>query len=86
MSVYLLMVLFVLAVCAIGCLLGIFKAVEKLAKSIFSIGAELAKINAKLEKIEAINVDEQESDTSLEALEAAVSNFEKLKRIDLTKS
>jgi len=74
-------VVFVMAGCAIGCLLGICRAIEKLVKGIFSIGAELTKMNAKLERIEAINGD----DTSLEAIEAAFSNFEKLKRIDVTK-
>ena len=74
-------VLFAMAGCAIGCFLGIYRAIEKLVKGILSIGVELTKMNAKLERIEAVNGD----DTSLETLEAAFSNFEKLKRIDLTK-
>jgi len=57
-----------------------------------SVGAELAKMNAKIEKIEAVNKDDPKKpadqyapDPSLEEIEAAISNFEKLKRIDLTK-
>jgi hypothetical protein len=38
-------------------------------------------MNAKLESVEAVKGD----DTELEAIEAAVSDFEKLKRIDLTR-
>ncbi len=86
MSIYLMVVLSAMAGCAIGCLLGIYKALEKLAKSISSIGSELKKMNEKLAAIEAVNRDEQESETGLESLEAAISNFEKLKRIDLTKT
>ncbi len=67
-----------MAGCAIACLLLICRAIHKLAKGILSIGAELQKMNAKLERIEAVSGD----DTSLEAVEAAFSNFEKLKRID----
>ena len=92
MSIWQITVLFAMAGCAICCLLGICRAIEKLAKGIFSIGAEITKMNAKLESIEAVNrddpkkpMDQSESDTSLEDLEAAISNFEKLKRIDLTK-
>ena len=93
MSIWQISVLFAMAGCAIGCLLGIYKALEKLAKGILSIGAELTKMNAKLQSIEAVNredpkkpMDESDSETSIEAIEAAISNFEKLKRIDLTKS
>jgi hypothetical protein len=73
--------LFAMAGCAIVCLLGICRAVEKLVKGILSIRAELTKMNAKLESVEAVKGD----DTELEAIEAAVSDFEKLKRIDLTR-
>ena len=82
MSTWQIAVLFALAGCAIGCLLGIFRAIEKLVKGVLSVGAELTKINAKLESVEAVKGD----DTSLEAIEAAVSGFEKLKRVDLTKA
>ena len=69
----------VVAGCAvIGCLWGICRAIEKLARNLFTVVAELTKINAKLERIEAVNGD----DNSLESLEAAFANFEKLKRID----
>ena len=84
--------LFVMAGCAICCLLGICIAIDKLARGIFSIGAEITKMNAKLESIEVVNrddpkkpMDQSEPDTSLEDLEAAISNLEKLERIDLTK-
>jgi len=49
-------------------------------KGVSSLKAELSKMSSKLERIEAVNGD----DTSLEAMEAAFSNFEKLKRVDLT--
>ncbi len=81
MSTWQIPVLFAMAVCVIGCLLGILRAIEKLAKGISTIGAELAKTNAKLESIEVAKPTE---DTSFEDIEAALSNFEKLKRIDLT--
>ncbi len=80
MSTWQITVLFVMAICAIGCLFGICRAIEKLAKGIHSLGAELTKVNAKLERIEAVSGD----DTSLEAIETAFSNFEKLKRLDPT--
>jgi hypothetical protein len=81
-------VLFVMAAGTIGCLLGILRSIQKLTKSMFSIGAELTKINSKLESIETVGRDDAEKPTDecepgLEALEAAISNFEKLKRIDL---
>ncbi len=76
-------VLVALAGCVIGCLLGILIAIEKVVRGISSIGMALTKLNANLERIEAITT---EDDTSLEAVEAALSNFEKLKRIDLAKS
>ena len=92
MSIWQISVLFAMAGCAIGCLLGIYKALEKLAKGILSIGAELTKLNTKLQSIEAVSrddskkpMDQSEPDTSLEDLEAAIANFEKLKRVDLTK-
>ena len=86
-------VVFVMAACAIGCLWGIYGAVKKLATSMVSIGAELTKMNEKLEIVEVRDnpkksKDHGEPDTSiegLEALEAAISSFERLKRIDSTK-
>ena len=91
-------VLLAVAGCAIGCLLvgcllGIWRVTAKLTKGILSIGAELTKLNAKIERIEAVNRDDPKKpmdrygpDPSFEDIEAAISNFEKLKRIDLTKS
>jgi|WetSurMetagenome_2_1015567.scaffolds.fasta_scaffold09364_2 hypothetical protein len=89
MSIWQITVFIGIAGCTIGCLLGIFRAIEKLAKSLFSIGAELTKINAKLESVEAVNSDDPKKpmdhyESDLEAIETAISSFEKLKRIDLT--
>jgi hypothetical protein len=93
MSTWQLVVLFVLAAGAIGCLLGICRAIGKLAKGIFSLQAEIKQMNAKLTSVETVSRDESgkpaeesEPDSALEALEAAISNFEKLKRVDLTKA
>jgi hypothetical protein len=81
MSIWQVIVLFAMAGCAIGCLLIIYKAIWKLTKAVSSIGSELTKINSKLERIEAVNGE----DTSLQAMEAAISNFEKLKRVEAAK-
>jgi hypothetical protein len=81
MSIWQVIVLFAMAGFAIGCLFGICRAIGKLTKGISSIGAELTKMNSKLERIEAVNGD----DTSLEAMEAAFSKFEKLKRVEIAK-
>ena len=78
MSIWQVIVIFAMAGLAIGCLLGICRALFKLARGISAMGAELTKMNSKLERIEAVNGD----DTSLEAMEAAFSNFEKLKRVE----
>jgi hypothetical protein len=91
MSIWVILILLALASCMIGCLFGIFKATERLANGIFSIRTELVKMNAKLERIEAVSgedsqrpMTQQESDVeAIEAIEAAISNFESLKRIDL---
>ncbi len=72
--------LFATAGCAIGCLVVICRAIQQAAKAILAVGAELKNMNTKLESIQAVGGD----DTSLEAVEAALSNFEKLKRIDKT--
>ncbi len=79
-----------IAGCALGCLFGIFKSIERLGQGIFAIRAELTKMNTKVEGIEAVNNTGPERpmgecEPDLADIEAAVSNFEKLKRIDLTK-
>ena len=84
-------VLFALTACAIVCLLAIRKAVERLTEAIFFVRTELTRINAKLVAVEAVNKDDshkplEDPDPSLEAIETAISNFEKLKRIDSTES
>ncbi len=92
MSIWLILILLAMAGCMIGCLYGIFRATEGLANGIFSVRTELVKMNAKLDRIEAVSgedsqrsMGQQESDVeAIEAIEAAISNFENLKRIDLT--
>ncbi len=91
MSTWQTIILLGMAGCALGCLFGIFKSIERLGEGIFGIRTELTKMNAKVESIEAANkagpeepTDKDEPD--LADIEAAVSNFEKLKRIDLTKA
>jgi hypothetical protein len=89
MSIWQITGLFGIAGCAIVCLIGIFIAIGKLAKAIFIIGAELKKMNAKLERVEAVNKDDlkapmDQHENDFEAIEAAISNFERLKRIDMT--
>jgi hypothetical protein len=81
MSTWQIVVIFAMAGCAIGCLVGICRAIDKLTKAVFSLRTELTKIDAKLESIEPVKGD----DAELEAIEAAVSGFEKLKRVDLTR-
>ncbi len=73
-------VLLAMAGLATGSLLFICRAIQKSAKSIHDVCAELQKINDKLERVDAVSGE----DTSLEAVEAAFSSFEKLKRIDTT--
>ena len=92
MSTWQITVLFALAGCAIGCLLAIRKAIERLSEGIFFIRTELTKINSKLEAVEAVNredpkkpMEQHEPDDAFAAIEAAISNFEKLKRVDSTK-
>ena len=91
MSILQITILFVMAGCAIVSLFTIFRSLEKLAKGVFSIGAELTKMNSKLAIIEAVSKDEAEKPASqpspeLKDIETAISNFEKLKRVDLEKS
>ncbi len=88
MSTWQIIVLLALAGCAVGCLIGICRAIEKLAKGVVSIGIQLTKMNSKLESIEAVNGDDPKKsmdqyEPGLEDIEAAISNFEKLKRVDL---
>ncbi len=81
MPTWQIIVLIAMAGCAIGCLLEICRAIDKLAKNVVSIGAELKKMSAKFEHVDTVSED----DTSLQAVEAAISKFEKLKRIDVTR-
>ena len=91
MSFWQVLILIAMAGGVIGCLWRIFNAIEKLTNCIDSVGIELRKMNAKLERIEVVAGDDSQGtigqlDTdaeALEAIEAAISNFENLKRIDL---
>ncbi len=91
MSIWQIAVLVVIAGGLVACLLAVSKAIQELGKGIAAIGTELKRMNAKLESVEAVSKDSPERpaeqyDNELEALEAAISNFEKLKRIDLPSS
>jgi hypothetical protein len=89
MSTWQIIILFTMAGSAVACLLWICTAIEKLFKAIFSIGTELTRMNAKIEKIEAVSKDQPAAqdtvDSAFADIEAALSNFEKLKRIDVAK-
>lgn len=81
------------AIGAIASLVFIYRAIDRLAQSVSSVCSQLTKINAKLESVQAVSGEEDkklsapvEPDLSFEAIETALANFEKLKRIDLTES
>lgn len=89
MAIWQIIAIFAVACGAIGCLLGICIAVLKLAKGFAVVAAELAKLNAKLESVEVVNrddsiksADQSAIDPLFADLESAISNFEKLKRMD----
>ena len=89
MSILQIIGLYVVAGFVVVCLFAIFRSLEKLAKAVSSIGVELTKMNSKLAVIEAVNRDDLENPADqklpeLEAIESAISNFEKLKRVDLS--
>ena len=92
MSFWQVTVLLAMAGCAMGCLVGILRAIQSLAKDLFSVSVELKKLNVKLERVEAVSADDPERSRNheasdleaLEAIDAAISNFENLKRVDLT--
>ena len=82
MSTWQIVPLFAVACCTIGCLVVIYKAIERLSKGVFSIGAELTKINSKLAAIEAVSRDDPQSSITQNeidaSIEAALRNLEKL--------
>jgi hypothetical protein len=92
MPTWQLLIFIAMAGCMIGCLWRIFNAIERLTNCIDSVGIEFRKMNAKLERIEIAAgddsqrpMDQQDFDAeAIDAIEAALSNFENLKRIDLT--
>lgn len=89
MAIWQIIAVFAMASFTIGCLLGICIAVFKLAKGMKVISGELVKLNAKLEGIEVANREDSTKpsgqsgvDPLFADLESAISNFEKLKRVD----
>lgn len=90
MSIWYVLIIVALASCMIHCLWQIIKAIERLTEGVSTISSELVKMNSKLDGVESITGDEPpksanqpESDVdAIEAIEAAISNFENLKRID----
>lgn len=90
MSIWYTLILVALASCMIHCLWQIFKAIEKLTEGISTVSSELVKMNSKLDGVESVSGEEssksmsqQDTDVdAIEAIEAAISNFENLKRID----
>lgn len=50
-------VLFGLTAGAIACLLGIYRAVQRLSEALFLIRTELTRINSKLERIEVVDTN-----------------------------
>jgi hypothetical protein len=92
MSTWQILIFIAMAGCVIGCLLRIFNAIERLTNCIDTVGIELRKMNTKLERIEiAAGDDSQEpmrqqdfDAEAIDAIETAISNFENLKRIDLS--
>ena len=91
MSIWYVLIFAVLASCMIHCLWQIFKAIEKLTEGISTVSSELVRMNSKLDGVESVTGEEspksvikQDSDVeAIEAIEAAISNFENLKKIDL---
>ena len=72
MTIWQTLILSALAACAIGCLLGIYKAIEKLTSGIFALRAELTKMNTKLQAIEV-----SQSDPSFESAIRDIENLVK---------
>jgi len=90
MSFWEISVLVVIAGSGIAGLLQISKAIRELGSGIFAIEAELKSINARAaagaagKGTPANPVEPHDND--LKAIETAISNFERMKRIDSAKS
>ncbi len=90
MSVWYVLIIVALASCMIHCLWQIFKAIERLTEGLSTVSSELVKMNSKLDGVESVTGEESlksmsqpDNDTdAIEAIEAAISNFENLKRMD----
>ena len=87
MAIWQMLILIALAGGIMVCLIKIGLAVENLARAISPIGAEIKRMNSKLESVEAVGKENDQKPAvqdkpDFDAIEAAISNFEKLKRID----
>lgn len=90
MSIWYVLIIVALASCVIHCLWQISKAIERLTESLATVSSELVNMNLKLEGVESITGEGPAKSASppdndvdpIEAIEAAISNFENLKRID----
>jgi hypothetical protein len=82
MATWQMIILLAITGCTIGCLIGIYKAVERMSKAVFTVGAELKKMNAKLERIEAVSKDDAARPVTAygvdDSIEAALRNLDKL--------
>ena len=82
MATWQMIILLAITGCTIGSLIGIYKAVERLSKAVFTIGSELKKINSKLERIEAVGKDDAARLAAAygvdDSIEAALRNLDKL--------
>lgn len=82
MSNWQMIILFAITGFTIGSLIAIYRAVERLSKAVFTIGAELKKINSKLERIEIVSRDDAARAGAVygidDSIEAALRNLDKL--------
>jgi hypothetical protein len=82
MATWQMIILLAVTGCTIGSLIGIYKAVERLSKAVFTIGAELKKMNGKLERVEAASKDDAARPANPygidDSIEAALRNLDKL--------
>jgi len=90
MSIWYVLIIVALASCMIHCLWQISRAIERLTEGLSTVSSELVNMNLKLDGVESITGEESAKSTSppdndvdpIQAIEAAISNFENLKRID----
>jgi hypothetical protein len=90
MSIWYVLIIVALASCVIHCLWQISKAIDRLTDGLSTVTSELVNINLKLEGVEPATGEEPDKSAippdndvdPIDAIEAAISNFENLKRID----